>query len=99
VLEMPKDFAEHADETIKQLKARYGAGYILQQRWRDELGLPPKTMKKRVQQIDRFSGEVIHVFDGLDEAGDALFTCSTGIGVAARNYPNRTAAGYYWRYV
>lgn len=99
MLEMPKDFAKHANDSIAQIRARYGVGYGVQRRWREELGLPPRTQKKQVQQIDIQTGEVLGVFDCADDAGVALYTSPCGIGVAARRYPDRTAGGYRWRYV
>ena len=50
----------------------------------------------RVAQIDKNSGEIIHIFNSIKEAGDSL-------GVSYKNIqkvihmPNRTAYGYKWK--
>ena len=96
---MPEDFPEHANDTWQEIADRYHASFPVVKRWRDELGLQPKTFRKAVQKMDARTGRAIAVYQSLLQAGEENYISPQGIGVAARNYPRRTAGGYRWRYV
>ena len=52
--------------------------------------------KKRVQKID-LEGNIIEEFESASAAGRSLNKSHAGIAYAARN--NKTAYGYYWKYI
>ena len=96
---MPEDFREHKRETIVQLMVRYHAGQDAVMRWREECGIMPRKYKdKPVAQI-AMDGKIVATYDSVYYAAQDYYGNPSNIALAARNYPNRTAYGYRWRYI
>ena len=90
---MPRDFEEHAHETIAALMKRYHAGTIPVIRWKELCGTA-KRYNREVIRTDEFGNEV--QFIRIKEAGKAVYGCSSNIAHAIRN--RRRAYGFTWRY-
>jgi len=96
---MPEDFPEHAHDNCVDLTKRYSASFQTVRRWRDELGMPQgMNRKRRVQQYDRTTGQLLAEYESTREAGRRCYISAVAISAAARGFPKRTAAGYRWRY-